>query len=68
MRIDGVGDVLESGEWWRLIYARCGHERRFPRIAHGLFDPPQVEHEVRTLYSECTICARPLPYVPPPGH
>ena len=64
MQIDGIGEVEESGDTWRLIYARCGHEKRF-RLSGDL---QQVEREVRTVYPECMICARPLPYVPPPGH
>ena len=35
MDINGVGRLIEWGEWWRLIYYGCGHETRFVRTAHS---------------------------------
>jgi hypothetical protein len=45
MRLEGVGEVREHGEWWALIYD-CGHETWFDRVAHRLFEPADVQRVV----------------------
>src|SRR3954449_4013185 len=52
MTIDGVGRVLESGEWWKLIYDGCGHETWFDRVACRLFEPAKVQQVVLSFYAE----------------
>jgi hypothetical protein len=39
----------------------CGHETMFPRSGHRLFEPDQVEREVRTYYATCNLCAKGSP-------
>jgi hypothetical protein len=68
VQIEGVGEVLPWAEYWRLIYAACGHETMFSRTAHRLFEDADVEREVRTYYAQCLVCARPVPHMPRPGH
>jgi len=55
VEIYGVGRLIEWGEWWRLIYYRCGHETRFVRSAQQLFDI-DAERLVIANYAECTLC------------
>jgi hypothetical protein len=52
---------LEWGEWWLLIYYRCGHETRINRVSRGLFDPEAAEQLVLSGYAECLICRSPKP-------
>jgi hypothetical protein len=54
--IDGVGQVVEWGEWWRLVYDDCGHEIWFDRVTHRLFEPAKVEQVVRKFYADCDAC------------
>ena len=59
MDIYGVGRLIEWGEWWRLIYYRCGHETRFVRSAHRVVDIDDAERVVIDNYAECTLCHPP---------
>jgi hypothetical protein len=61
--VDGIGQVLEWGEWWLLTYADCGHETMFSRTAHRLFEWPEVERVVRKSYAERVICSGPQPAI-----
>jgi hypothetical protein len=61
LQIDGIGEVLAWSEFWLLIYAECGHETYFSRTGHGLFEPDEVEREVRAYYAQCQACAHPWP-------
>jgi hypothetical protein len=57
MTIDGVGRVIEWGEWWKLIYDGCGHETWFDRVVCRLFEPARVEQVVLSYYAACQSCA-----------
>jgi hypothetical protein len=59
MDIYGVGRLIEWGEWWRLVYYGCGHETRFVRSAHRLFDEEAAEQVVIRDYSVCVLCHPP---------
>jgi hypothetical protein len=59
MDIYGVGRLIEWREWWRLVYYGCGHETRFVRTAHRLFDDETAERVVIESYSVCGMCHPP---------
>ncbi len=56
MDVEGIGRVIEWAEFWKLIYATCGHEQWFPRTGHHLYEPEAVERAVRAYYADCTLC------------
>ena len=58
LTIDGIGEVLAWGEFWLLTYADCGHVTMFPRTGHQVYEPADVEHQLRTHHAECPACAR----------
>jgi hypothetical protein len=60
VQIDGVGELLQWGELWLLIYDGCRHEFYFPRYEMN-YERDHVEAEVRTYYRTCQRCARPRP-------
>jgi hypothetical protein len=51
--------LIEWGEWWRLVYYGCGHEARFARSAHRLFDEEAAERVMITDYNTCVMCHPP---------
>jgi hypothetical protein len=52
VRIDGIGEVMQWGDWRRPVYEGCGHETRVNRTGRRLYEPEDVEREVRTYYGE----------------
>jgi hypothetical protein len=59
VQIDGVGEVLQWGEWWLLVYSACRHETMFSRTGDSLFEPDEVQAAVLEHYAECTRCHPP---------
>jgi hypothetical protein len=59
LQVDGIGEVLQWSEFWLLIYTECGHETYFSRTGHLLFEPDEVEREVRTYHAQCIRCQPP---------
>jgi hypothetical protein len=57
MIIDGVGECLQWGELWLLVYANCGHEQYIPRNQWN-YESAKIERDVRTYYADCQQCAR----------
>jgi hypothetical protein len=55
--VEGIGQALPWGDWWKLIYDDCGHQEQFPRTGHRLSKPAEVEAEVRRHYPMCICCA-----------
>jgi hypothetical protein len=65
VEIYGIGRQLEWGEWWLLIYHRCGHEHtsRINRVTWALFDHQEAEQQVISDYAESIICRPPKPLI-----
>ena len=57
MQVDGIGQVLQQGDWWKLIYDTCGHEQWFPQTGHRLYAHVDIQAEVRQHYAMCSQCA-----------
>lgn len=53
--VAGIGEVLQWGELWLLVYDSCGHEQYFFRGPMN-YEWHQVEHEVRQYHAECQQC------------
>ena len=57
--MEGVGRIIEWGEWWKLIYYGCGHETHINRVTRRLFDAADVEQVVLKFYAQCQECSCP---------
>ena len=54
IRVDGVGELIDEGQYWRLIYAHCDHIQLFAR--EGLDDLEDAAVYVRRYFIECLTC------------
>jgi hypothetical protein len=58
VRVEGIGQVVQRDEWWRLVYDGCGHQQWvFSRNGYRSLDEADVEAEVRQHYAMCSQCA-----------
>jgi hypothetical protein len=58
LRVEGIGQVVQRGELWRLIYDDCSHQQWvFSGNSRRLLDVADVEAEVRQHYMMCSECA-----------
>ena len=54
MQVQGIGDLIDRGTHWVLVYDHCDHNQEFARI--GLEQVRDAVREVRRNYAECLTC------------
>lgn len=49
-----IGELIDLGTHWRMVYDACGHTQEFAREA--LEKPERAAYEVRRQYAACLTC------------
>jgi hypothetical protein len=56
--VEGIGQIIQRDEFWRLIYDYCGHQQWvFSLNGRRVLDPADVEREVHHHYAMSSQCA-----------
>jgi hypothetical protein len=67
VEVEGIGQLLGYGEFWKLRYDQCGHETTFARdYSVGYDETRWIIRAIRQYHATCWECAHPQPEPEPP--
>jgi hypothetical protein len=54
MQLEGIGELIDRGTHWHLIYDQCRHYQQLAR--EGIEEPEQAARDILRYFAECLTC------------